>query len=125
MAKFAVCPTCRGNGAFVNPAVDSEGITQSDLDEFDDDFLEGYMSGLYDVKCVECNGHRVVPACQQDGCSDPAEAKEAGFSNDRRSRVTGDHFEWCFDHMPEADQDEMREMWETLAEEAAERRYGY
>jgi hypothetical protein len=124
MKKWAVCPTCRGNGAFVNPAIDENGITEEDLDQFDEDFLENYMSGMYDVKCSECEGYRVVPACKQDGCHDPAEAKEAGFANDRRSRVTGAHFEWCFDHMPVVDQDEMRETWEDLAQEAAERRMG-
>lgn len=59
-AKYEVCPTCRGNGKHVNPAIDGNGLTQEDFDEQGPDFREDYMSGVYDVTCQECKGLRVV-----------------------------------------------------------------
>lgn len=59
-AKFAVCPTCDGKGTRVNPAVDGNGLTSEDFDELGEDFRENYFGGLYDIKCSECNGIRVV-----------------------------------------------------------------
>lgn len=58
--KFEVCPTCHGKGTHVNPSVDCNGLTREDFDE-DPDFLDSYMSGMYDVSCYECKGERVVP----------------------------------------------------------------
>lgn len=57
---FKVCQTCEGKGSHVNPSVDGHGISREDFDE-DPDFLEDYLSGVYDVPCVECKGRRVVP----------------------------------------------------------------
>ena len=54
-----VCPTCNGEGKHVNPSIDSHGITREDFDA-DPDFMESYMSGIYDVSCYECGGLRVV-----------------------------------------------------------------
>lgn len=56
----AVCSRCDGEGKHVNPAVDGNGITAEEMDELGDDFRESYMSGVYDVRCEECNGERVV-----------------------------------------------------------------
>lgn len=58
-AKFEVCPTCRGKGSHVNPAIDGHGLTSEDFDE-DPDFREAYVRGDYDVRCRECHGQRVV-----------------------------------------------------------------
>jgi len=59
-AKKEVCPRCRGKGTHVNPSIDGNGITSDEMEELGDEFLESYLSGVYDVKCHECNGLRVV-----------------------------------------------------------------
>lgn len=59
MAKFIVCPRCRGEGNVVNPEVDGNGITAEEFDE-DPDFRENYFSGVYDVLCPMCRGKRVT-----------------------------------------------------------------
>lgn len=58
--QYEVCEYCEGRGKYVNPAIDSHGITQ---EEFDDDpgFEEDYFSGRYDVVCKGCRGKRVRP----------------------------------------------------------------
>lgn len=59
MAMYDVCGTCNGKGRYVNPNIDSHGISREEFDE-DPDFEEGYFRGDYDVTCVECSGLRVV-----------------------------------------------------------------
>ena len=54
-----VCPTCRGEGSHVNPAIDSHGISSEEFAE-DPDFEAAYFGGLYDVTCHECEGKNVV-----------------------------------------------------------------
>ncbi len=60
-AKYQVCGVCDGKGKVVNPAIDSNGLTQEDFDE-DPDFRENYFSGMYDIECPHCHGKRVVPS---------------------------------------------------------------
>ncbi|MFI5222641.1 MAG: hypothetical protein ACHQX3_00100 [Nitrospirales bacterium] len=67
-AVYGVCPTCDGKGKHVNPAIDSHGISPEEFDE-DPGFREDYFSGLYDMRCVECGGNRVVPV----PCGTPAQ----------------------------------------------------
>jgi hypothetical protein len=59
-ATYTVCGTCDGKGKHVNPAIDSNGLSEEDFDR-DPDFREDYFSGLYDVPCNECKGNRVSP----------------------------------------------------------------
>jgi hypothetical protein len=60
-AKMVVCSTCEGMGSTVNPSIDGNGITQSEMEELGDDFREDYLAGVYDVTCRTCQGLRVVP----------------------------------------------------------------
>lgn len=56
-----VCPECRGHGRHCDRAIDGNGITQSDREDWaDDDFMEGYLRGDYDVRCEECSGQNVI-----------------------------------------------------------------
>lgn len=58
-SKKELCYRCKGEGSVVNPSIGA--ITQSDrLDWADEDFMEDYISGMYDVACPECNGLRVI-----------------------------------------------------------------
>lgn len=57
---FVVCEYCRGQGKYVNPSIDSHGISPEEFDE-DPSFREDYFSGRFDVKCQACKGQRVLP----------------------------------------------------------------
>lgn len=62
-AVYEVCDHCYGEGKHVNPGIDGNGITQSEMAELeadDEDFRGNYMSGMYDVQCETCHGKRVV-----------------------------------------------------------------
>lgn len=64
-AVYEVCGTCYGHGEHVNPSIDSQGLSAEDFAE-DPDFAEMYFAGLYDVKCNECGGEKVVPVPDDD-----------------------------------------------------------
>lgn len=59
--EYAVCDLCGGKGTMVNPNIDRYGLTAEDFDEMGDEFTEGYFSGVYDQRCAECDGEKVVP----------------------------------------------------------------
>jgi hypothetical protein len=67
-ATNIVCYTCNGTGKTVNPDIDGNGITQSEMDELGEDFREDYMSGVYDVQCRTCKGERVIPEIDEEAC---------------------------------------------------------
>jgi len=58
--RFDVCGICDGRGSYVNPSIDSHGLTGADFAE-DPDFRDSYFSGVYDITCDLCGGNRVVP----------------------------------------------------------------
>lgn len=62
--KYEVCGVCEGKGKTVNPAIDAGGLSREMMD--DPDFMDGYMSGVYDQSCRRCKGKRVVPAVDWD-----------------------------------------------------------
>lgn len=68
--KAEVCDTCNGRGHHVNPAIDGNGITASEMDELGDEFFESYIHGAYDVPCHECEGTRVIVVPDLHRCSD-------------------------------------------------------
>ena len=55
MNKWIICPTCKGEGKHVNPSIDANGITSSEMNE-DPEFMEDYFNGVYDIPCKECSG---------------------------------------------------------------------
>lgn len=57
-ARWQQCPTCEGRGRYVNPAIDSHGLSADDF--ADPDFEDAYLSGAYDVTCNQCNGRRNI-----------------------------------------------------------------
>ena len=71
-----VCGRCRGEGCHDHPAF-SNGFTSSEWDEAcrdDEDWAENYKSGMYDVRCEECGGLRVVDVIDEDKLSAPVQA---------------------------------------------------
>ena len=63
--KLEVCITCRGRGVIVNPSIDGNGLSREDFEQ-DPDFMEEYMSGVYDIQCPECHGRNVSPEVPYD-----------------------------------------------------------
>ncbi len=56
---YGVCPVCDGKGKHVNPAIDAGGLSEEMME--DEEFLDGYQNGVYDVTCNRCDGKKVVP----------------------------------------------------------------
>lgn len=77
--EFIVCPTCKGHGQHGPGHV----WTADELDEQfgpdQYDVMEDYRRGVYDVRCTECNGARVVRKdCECANCeADREYAREA------------------------------------------------
>ena len=68
--KNIVCPDCDGTGSQMNPSIDHNGITQSEMSELGDDFLDNYLSGYYHITCLGCDGNNVVPVVDTTNLSD-------------------------------------------------------
>lgn len=58
-AEYKVCPDCNGKGKYVNPSIDSHGLSSEDFAD-DPEFQEDYFSGKYDICCRSCNGRNVI-----------------------------------------------------------------
>ena len=58
--EWVVCGGCEGRGQYVNPSIDSHGLTREDFDQ-DPEFHEDYVSGVYNIPCDLCKGRSVVP----------------------------------------------------------------
>lgn len=67
--RFEVCPRCRGSRTHVNPAIDGNGITASEMEELGDDFRDDYVAGVYDVQCQECDGDGLVLVLDEGRCT--------------------------------------------------------
>jgi RecJ-like exonuclease len=59
--EYTTCPTCRGKGTHVDPAIDSGGLDPATMEP---KFRRDYFGGTYDQPCNECEGRRVVPVLQ-------------------------------------------------------------
>lgn len=57
--QMSVCSRCQGLGTHSNPSIDGNGLSNDCLS--DSDFMEDYMSGVYDILCEDCDGRNVVP----------------------------------------------------------------
>lgn len=64
-AKYEVCYRCEGRG--VHDCF-SGGFTSEQADEWGPEFIEDYKEGVYDKRCEECNGDRVVAVIDRDSC---------------------------------------------------------
>ncbi len=52
--RLAICDVCHGKGHHVNVAIDAGGLSEEMME--DEEFLDGYQSGVYDVPCNHCGG---------------------------------------------------------------------
>ena len=69
-SRKVVCYRCNGSG--VHDAW--EGGFSMDDEFVDDDFLDDYRQGIYDVLCSECHGRNVVDEVDEDSLT-PIQAK--------------------------------------------------
>ena len=93
--RMEVCGTCDGRGKYVNPGIDSNGLSQSDFDE-DPDFGESYWRGDYDMTCEECHGHNVVEVLDEEFATD----EQKDFVNDWHQDYVSDRAERAAEAIP-------------------------
>jgi len=60
--KWKICPTCEGEGTYVNPSIDAGGISMDEFGKWSAEEQERYFSGFYDVTCSSCSGEGKVRA---------------------------------------------------------------
>ncbi len=71
-AKFEVCGHFEGRGT---SSAHLGAFTREEMDEEGPEFLEDYLSGVYDRACPECSGRRVIAVVDRKAC--PAELLKA------------------------------------------------
>jgi len=74
--KWVICTMCQGRGQYINPSIDSHGLTSEDFDR-DPDFKDDYLSGLYNMTCELCGGRAVQPEFDEYYNSNAKELIEA------------------------------------------------
>ena len=67
--KFAICDECEGKGKHSH-AIDGNGITASEWEEWDSDEKEFYLHGDYDRPCSPCKGSGKVKVVDEDSLSE-------------------------------------------------------
>ena len=58
--KKEVCPRCQGIGRHSREDIDDSYLVDIMIADGDEEGLEGYRNGNYDVICTQCNGNNVV-----------------------------------------------------------------
>lgn len=53
-ARWEICDRCEGDGHHSNPSIDGNGLPEEFAE--DEEFMQGYMRGAYDVACEVCSG---------------------------------------------------------------------
>jgi len=56
---YAVCSCCGGSGTTERTDIDCSRLVDSMREDGDDEGLEHYFQGGYDIVCPECHGQRV------------------------------------------------------------------
>jgi DnaJ-class molecular chaperone len=62
VTEIIVCPDCGGHGSHSRRDLDQSRLVDSMIEDGDDEGLERYYSGAFDVKCQTCHGRNVVQA---------------------------------------------------------------
>lgn len=58
--KMEVCPICQGTGKMERQDLDMSRMVDNMREDGDDEGIERYFSGAFDVVCSHCNGANVV-----------------------------------------------------------------
>jgi hypothetical protein len=82
--SWVICCVCRGDGTHVNPAIDANGLDRESMADLD--FMDNYMSGVYDRPCQNCGGSGKVqesyPGENQDHLNTAAEDRKMAALED-------------------------------------------
>jgi len=62
-SKFVVCDRCEGRG--VHDCWEG-GMTGDEMAEQGPEYLDDYLSGVYDTRCTVCDGLRVIEVVDTD-----------------------------------------------------------
>lgn len=62
-ATYEVCSCCEGRGTTTNPSMDCNGLDTSNME---DEEVQAYFAGAYDIVCPNCDGKRVELAIARD-----------------------------------------------------------
>ena len=84
--RWEVCPRCAGAGSHGNPAFDGAPIS-----DFDEEFLDGYFSGDFDVSCAECGGRTTVKV---DDLSSLTPEQFSSYEIERRQEAEDRHADY-------------------------------
>lgn len=57
MSGYIVCPQCGGKGT---QTLHGAAYTREEMDELGPEFMDDYLSGVYDHPCDHCQGKRVT-----------------------------------------------------------------
>ena len=85
---WQICPACEGEGTCVNPNIDANGLSYSEL-HADPDFYEEYMGGTYDVHCNACKGSGKITDERM------TELRENAESRRMAAMENGSFADWC------------------------------
>lgn len=93
-ARFEVCTRCEGHGTHLNPAIGEHAYSVEEFNEaFDDEeSREQYFKrgGIYDVKCEECDGDRVVPVVDEARLTNDQKKVFAEFEKQEQENYEAD-----------------------------------
>ena len=68
-AMYVICDKCEGHGTHTNPNIDADGLSHDLVN--DPEFMQNYRNGVYDIKCTECGGKRVILVPDESQWNDP------------------------------------------------------
>lgn len=85
---WAICPVCTGDGTVVNPSIDCGGLS-SDMQD-DPEFMDGYMSGVYDIACNYCGGSGKVKEIDREN-ADPYDLQAYDTDRQNEAEVEAEH----------------------------------
>jgi hypothetical protein len=80
--KMEVCPRCNGIGRHDRDDIDCSKLVDNMREDGDEDGIEGYFRGDYDVICSECHGRNVIVSPAEDAL--PIWAANAMYEWDRQ-----------------------------------------
>ncbi len=92
-SKMEVCSRCEGHGMHLHPDIGSHAYSMEEFNnEFDDEGKEEYFrrGGIYDVKCEECKGLRVVPVVAENLFNEKHKELYARYEEYERERARHD-----------------------------------
>ena len=70
-SEWTICEYCRGNGGHSRRF---GSYTGEQIDDWSDEFREGYFSGAFDETCEPCNGSGKVYGLNEEFLSEEAQA---------------------------------------------------